>query len=72
MALLKHFSVVFFNRKSLTIGIIGLNAIIVTYLVSSQFGNTMFYTSPFYFLLLGITIGSTKKWRKETLMSKAV
>lgn len=64
LALLKNFSTLFFNRKSLTITIICLNAIIVAYLVSSFFGNTMFYTSPFYFMLLGITMGNVVSWEK--------
>lgn len=71
-ALLKHFSVVFFNRKSLTIAVISLNAIIVTYLVSSLFGNSMFYTSPFYFLILGITISNVKRWREKILKTEAM
>lgn len=64
LALLKNFSTLFINRKSLTITTITLNAIIVAYLVSSFFGNTMFYTSPFYFMLLGITMGNIVSWEK--------
>lgn len=64
LALLKNFSTLFLNRKSLTVTIITLNAIIVAYLVSSFFGNTMFYTSPFYFMLLGITMGNVASWVK--------
>lgn len=64
LALLRNFSTLFINRKSLTITIITLNAIIVAYLVSSFFGNTMFYTSPFYFMLLGITMGNIVSWEK--------
>jgi O-antigen ligase len=61
-ALFRHFSIVVLNRNNLNITIITLNSIIFAYLISSMFGNTMFYTSPFYFMLLGMTVSNTKKW----------
>ncbi|MDW7656062.1 MAG: O-antigen ligase family protein, partial [Bacillota bacterium] len=38
----------------------GLFAIVLTYLVSSIFGNTMFYTSPFFFLIFGLSVSFQK------------
>lgn len=42
------------NRKSLDGGSIGCVGVILAYLISSMFGNTMFYTTPYYFLFLGL------------------
>jgi O-antigen ligase len=61
-ALFRHFSILALNRNNLNTTIITLNSIIVAYLISSLFGNTMFYTSPFYFMFLGMTVSNTKKW----------
>lgn len=61
-ALFRHFSIVALNRKNLNIVIISLNSIVLAYLISSLFGNTMFYTSPFYFMFLGMAVSNTKKW----------
>ena len=36
---------------------IGIFAMIGAYLISSLFGNSMFYTTPFFFLFLGISYG---------------
>ncbi|WP_341479724.1 O-antigen ligase family protein [Clostridium beijerinckii] len=34
--------------------------IVIAYLASSMFGNTMYYTSPFFFMILGISSGRQK------------
>lgn len=45
----------FFRQlKSLSLMTIGLAAAVITYFVSSLFGNSMFYTTPFYLMLLGM------------------
>lgn len=67
VALARHFSILFVHRASLEINNISLNAIIVAYLFSSLLGNTMYYTSPFFFMLLGITIGQGIGWEKALL-----
>lgn len=36
---------------------VGIFAMLGTYLISSLFGNSMFYTTPFFFLFLGISYG---------------
>lgn len=36
-------------------------AVIGIYLFSAMFGNTMFYTSPFFFMLMGLTMGKRGK-----------
>lgn len=43
------------NRYKLSAASIGLFSALFAYLVSSMFGNTMYYTSPFFFLLLGMS-----------------
>lgn len=55
LAMAIHFWNLFKNRKKLNSLIIGFYGIIFTYLVSSMFGNTMYYTSPFFFMFLGIS-----------------
>ena len=48
------------NRKQSTPFIIGLICTVTAYLVSSMFGNTMYYTTPFFMAILGITAGQIK------------
>jgi len=36
--------------------------------VSSMFGNTMFYTSPFYFMIFGLSVGNMN----NTLIEKGL
>ena len=55
-----HFRSLFIHRKNLTTIIIGLFAVVFAYLVSSMFGNTMYYTSPFFFMILGLSGGMVK------------
>ena len=52
VALFKQFKLIINNIDKVDISVVSLNTIIFTYLVSSFFGNTMFYTSPFYFMIL--------------------
>ncbi|MDD2401783.1 MAG: O-antigen ligase family protein [Clostridia bacterium] len=43
------------NFKNIAMTILCAYCIIGAYLISSLFGNTMFYTTPFYFMLLGLS-----------------
>lgn len=45
-------------------GIISL-LVVVTYLISSMFGNSMFYTSPFFFIFLGNLMNSNLNKKEE-------
>lgn len=47
------------RRQFLRIDICML-CIVIAYLASSMFGNTMYYTSPFFFMILGISSGKQK------------
>lgn len=60
VALFKQFKLIINNIDKVDISVVSLNTIIFTYLVSSFFGNTMFYTSPFYFMILGMSVRNTK------------
>ncbi|MDD2534645.1 MAG: O-antigen ligase family protein [Eubacteriales bacterium] len=50
------------QRKKVDEFTIGLFALIGAYLISSLFGNTMFYTSPYFFLFLGISYAIMKTY----------
>ncbi len=43
------------NRKKLTVEVLGLYAAVFTYILSSMFGVSAFYTTPYYFIFLGLT-----------------
>lgn len=43
------------KRKQVSSLIVGLTCIIIAYLVSSLFGVTMYYTSPFFFMFFGMS-----------------
>ncbi|MGM0436222.1 MAG: O-antigen ligase family protein [Bacillota bacterium] len=45
----------FKERTALTLETLTVGFAVIAYLISSMFGNTMFYTTPFYVLLLGLT-----------------
>lgn len=60
IAMMNYFIVFIRNRKQISILEIGMFCVVVAYLVSSMFGNTMYYTSPFFFMLLGISAGRQK------------
>jgi O-antigen ligase len=57
-ALFIHFKKIMDYRSKLTLLNLSINAILVTYLISSFFGNSMFYTTPYYLVFLGIAIGN--------------
>lgn len=54
-AMMYYFLPLIKNRKEINAEIIGLFSIITTYFVSSMVGLSMFYTTPFYFIFLGLT-----------------
>ena len=60
IALAVHFGVFFKHRNQISRLEIGILCTIIAYLASSVFGNTMYYTSPFYFMILGISGGMQK------------
>ena len=45
----------FKHRKTLSIETLGLGFAVIAYLISSMFGNTMFYTTPFYLMIFALT-----------------
>lgn len=59
-ALIVHFVSFIQKRKQLSLTMIGILCAVVTYLVSSLFGNTMYYTTPFFFMILGLSAGTLK------------
>lgn len=63
MAMMNYFIVFIRNRKKISIVEIGMFCAVVAYLVSSMFGNTMYYTSPFFFMILGISAGRQKLFK---------
>lgn len=56
-AMLNLFKNLITNRKQLTTIIICMFSVVFAYLVSSIFGNTMYYTTPFFFMILGLCGG---------------
>jgi O-antigen ligase len=50
-----HFLDFFKLKKKITYDHIGILMIVFGYLVSSFFGNSMFYTTPFFIMILGIS-----------------
>lgn len=60
IALAVHFGVFFKHRNQIARLEIGILCTIIAYLASSMFGNTMYYTSPFFFMILGISGGMQK------------
>lgn len=57
IAVFNYFIVFLRNRKHVLRMEIGLLCTVITYLASSMFGNTMYYTSPFFFMILGLSVG---------------
>ena len=55
-ALAVHFVKSIRFRKSSSMLMIGLLCCIIAYLGSSIFGNTMYYTTPFFIMVLGLCI----------------
>lgn len=60
MALAGHFIVFLKQRKQVSTVEIGMLCTVIAYLASSMFGNTMYYTSPFFFMVLGLSGGMQK------------
>ena len=59
-ALAMHFIVFLKQRKKVLVVQVGIVCAVITYLASSMFGNTMYYTSPFFFMMLGLSGGMQK------------
>ena len=55
------------QRKKATVLVIGVFALIGAYLISSMVGNSMYYTTPFYMMLLGVSYGMMRETREEKL-----
>lgn len=60
-----HVREYFICRKTLSPFEIGLFAIIMAYLISSMFGNTMFYTTPYFFMFLGLSLRNIRNRFRE-------
>lgn len=60
IALAVHFIVFLKQRKQVSTVEITMLCTVIAYLASSMFGNTMYYTSPFFFMLLGLSGGMQK------------
>lgn len=69
-AILLHFRNLFKYKEHVSILTIGLYSVVFTYFVSSLFGNTMFYTSPFYFMILGLSVGNVTNIINEEQLYK--
>ena len=55
-ALTAHFVKYIKMRKQVSMVTIGICCALVAYLVSSMVGNTMYYTTPYFFMILGFSI----------------
>ena len=60
MALTVHFISFLKQRKHVIMVYVGILCTVIAYLASSMFGNTMYYTSPFFFMLLGLSASMQK------------
>lgn len=60
IAIATHFMVFIKQRKQVSRLQIAILCTLIAYLTSSMFGNTMYYTSPFFFMLLGMSSGMQK------------
>jgi len=67
IAIASYFLVFLKLRKRASTLEIGMLCTVIDYLVSSMFGNTMYYTSPFFFMILGLSAGSQKLLARESL-----
>lgn len=67
IAMINYFIVFIRKRKHVSIIEIGMFCTVIAYLVSSMFGNTMYYTSPFFFMILGLSAGRQKLLLEEEL-----
>jgi hypothetical protein len=55
IAIASYFLLLLKNRRKLNAAAFGCYGITFSYLVSSMFGVSIFYTTPFYFMFLGLT-----------------
>jgi len=67
IAIASYFLVFLKLRKRASTLEIGMLCTVIAYLVSSMFGNTMYYTSPFFFMILGLSAGNQKLLARESL-----
>lgn len=67
IAIAVHFIVFLKQRKWVSRLEIGILCIVIAYLASSMFGNTMYYTSPFFFMLLGVSAGMQNEVSRKFL-----
>ena len=58
MCVKRGFSKLDFSNMFLTVSLFT----VLAYLISSMFGNSMFYTSPFFFIMLGILLHEIVSW----------
>jgi hypothetical protein len=55
------FVVTYFKKKISDPLVIGLVCTVGAYICSSLFGNTMFYTAPFFFMIFGMATSVLKR-----------
>lgn len=67
LAMLFHLIMFIRNFKRIDMTILCSYCIVLAYLVSSMFGNTMFYTTPFFFMLLGFSYALIRPINDGTL-----
>jgi O-antigen ligase len=67
IAIGSYFLVFLKLRKRASTLEIAILCAVIAYLASSMFGNTMYYTSPFFFMILGLSSGSQKLLARESL-----
>jgi O-antigen ligase len=60
VAIINYFLEFIKRRKQVSRLEIYILCVVIAYLASSMFGNTMYYTSPFFFMILGISSGMQK------------
>ncbi len=58
-ALALLFLSLFLKPKALPIYLLALSGLIIAYLINAFFGNTMYYTTPYFLLFLGLIMGET-------------
>lgn len=60
--LLKQSQIIIKNIKTIDNITLGIYLSTISYFISSLFGNSMFYTTPYYFIFIGILINRSKKY----------
>lgn len=64
MAVLVHLRDWFWQRRQASALALGLMGLLLAYWFSSMFGNTMYYTTPFFVLFWGLSAGQIRQNRK--------